>query len=118
MGLILAVKGVDYEGLAATEIDNYAKRLESALPRQSCAQRPAQAHQQCQLRRGTARLSDFLCLPFVFINILALFRRIQVEKSRVEGRGVTNRYHPTRPLELAPQLLNSSTPHLLDCLFS
>ena len=29
--MILAVKGVDYEGLAAAEIDNYTKRLESAF---------------------------------------------------------------------------------------
>jgi hypothetical protein len=38
-----------------------------------------------KLRRGTARLSDILYLSFAFIDILALFRRIQVEKSRVEG---------------------------------
>jgi len=31
VGLILAVKGVDYESLAAAEIDNYTKRLESAF---------------------------------------------------------------------------------------
>ena len=31
VGVILAVKGVDYEGLAAAEIDNYTKRLESAF---------------------------------------------------------------------------------------
>jgi type IV secretion/conjugal transfer VirB4 family ATPase len=31
VGLMLAVKGADYEGLAATEIDQYTKRLESAL---------------------------------------------------------------------------------------
>jgi type IV secretion/conjugal transfer VirB4 family ATPase len=31
LGLMLAVKGVDYEGLAAAEIDHYTKRLESAL---------------------------------------------------------------------------------------
>ncbi len=31
VGLMLAVKGVDYEGLAASEIDQYAKRLESAF---------------------------------------------------------------------------------------
>jgi hypothetical protein len=55
---------------------------------------------------------------FVFIDILALFRRIQVEKTRVESRRVTNRQPLTRPLDLAPQLLDSSTPQLLDCLFS
>ena len=52
---------------------------------------------------------DFLPLCFVFIDILALFRRIQVEKSRVESRRVTNRQPPTRPFDLAPQLLNSAT---------
>ena len=31
VGVILAVKGVDYESLAAAEIDNYTKRLESAF---------------------------------------------------------------------------------------
>lgn len=31
VGVMLAVKGVDYEGLAATEIDHYTKRLESAF---------------------------------------------------------------------------------------
>jgi type IV secretion/conjugal transfer VirB4 family ATPase len=31
LGLMLAVKGVDYEGLAAAEIDQYTKRLESAF---------------------------------------------------------------------------------------
>jgi type IV secretion/conjugal transfer VirB4 family ATPase len=31
VGLILAIKGVDYEGLAGTEIDQYTKRLESAF---------------------------------------------------------------------------------------
>ena len=63
-------------------------------------------------------LSDYLSSSFVFIYILALFRRIQVEKSRVESRGVTNRNHPTRPLDFAAQLLDFSTPELLDCLFS
>lgn len=31
VGLMLAVQGVDYEGLAASEIDQYTKRLESAF---------------------------------------------------------------------------------------
>ena len=31
VGVMLAVKGVDYESLAAAEIDNYTKRLESAF---------------------------------------------------------------------------------------
>ena len=31
VGVILAIKGVDHAGLAATEIDNYTKRLESAF---------------------------------------------------------------------------------------
>ncbi len=31
VGVVLAVKGVDYECLAAGEIDNYSKRLESAF---------------------------------------------------------------------------------------
>src|SRR5712692_6527713 len=31
VGLVLAVKGVDYECLASSEIDNYTKRLESAF---------------------------------------------------------------------------------------
>jgi len=31
VGVTLAVKGVDYEGLGAAEIDNYTKRLESAF---------------------------------------------------------------------------------------
>jgi type IV secretion system protein TrbE len=31
VGVVLAVKGVDYECLAANEIDNYTKRLESAF---------------------------------------------------------------------------------------
>jgi hypothetical protein len=31
VGLMLAVRGVDYEGLAASEIDQYTKRLESAF---------------------------------------------------------------------------------------
>src|SRR5579884_1214909 len=31
VGLMLAVKGVDYEGLAGGEIDQYTKRLESAF---------------------------------------------------------------------------------------
>jgi type IV secretion/conjugal transfer VirB4 family ATPase len=31
IGMVLAVKGVDYECLAASEIDNYTKRLESAF---------------------------------------------------------------------------------------
>jgi type IV secretory pathway VirB4 component len=30
-GMVLAVKGVDYECLASSEIDNYTKRLESAF---------------------------------------------------------------------------------------
>src|SRR5713101_5530736 len=30
-GVVLAVKGVDYECLASREIDNYTKRLESAF---------------------------------------------------------------------------------------
>ena len=66
----------------------------------------------------TLGLSDILYLAFVFIDILALFRRIQVDKSRVESREVTNRRHPTGPLELASLFLNSSTPQLLDCLLS
>ncbi len=49
---------------------------------------------------------------FVFMNILALFRRIKVEKSRVESQRVTNRRHPTRPLDLALQPLDSPTPRL------
>jgi type IV secretory pathway VirB4 component len=32
VGVVLAIKGVDYEGLASSEIDNYTKRLESTLP--------------------------------------------------------------------------------------
>ena len=43
----------------------------------------------------TLGLSDILYLAFVFIDILALFRRIQVEKSRVESRRVTSSRHPT-----------------------
>jgi hypothetical protein len=39
-------------------------------------------------------LPDILYLSFVFIDILALFRRIQVEKSRVESRRVTSSRHP------------------------
>src|SRR5258708_37855835 len=31
VGVVLAVKGVDYECLASNEIDNYTKRLESAF---------------------------------------------------------------------------------------
>jgi len=31
LGLVLAVAGVDFERLASTEVDNYPKRLESAL---------------------------------------------------------------------------------------
>src|SRR5438309_11796739 len=31
VGVVLAVKGVDYECLASSEIDNYTKRLESAF---------------------------------------------------------------------------------------
>ena len=68
---------------------------------------------------GTVRLSDFLYLSFVFIDILGLFPRIQVEKSRVESRRQTSSRHPTARLPVsAPQLLDFSTPQLLDCLFS
>ena len=31
LGLVLAVSGVDFERLASAEVDNYTKRLESAL---------------------------------------------------------------------------------------
>ena len=31
----------------------------------------------------TVRLSDFLSMPFVFIDILALFRRIRVKRLRI-----------------------------------
>ena len=134
----------------------------------------AHAHHQRQLRRGTMRLSDFLNLSFVFIDILGLFPRFcdrQVEESR--SRGVSRRlltcgsrtcgrrlvwhcatrrlfdlvlcFHrhsrfvssnSSREVEsresksekppvsgprifgLASQLLDFSTPQLLDCLFS
>jgi len=66
----------------------------------------------------TARLSDFLYLSFVFIDILALFRRIQVEKSRVESQRVKSHRCPAPGFLVwlrnssTPQLLNSSTPRL------
>jgi hypothetical protein len=58
------------------------------------------------------QLSDFLYLSFVFIDILALFRRIQVEKSRVESRRVTSSRHPT--VDFLFRLHNSSTSRLLN----
>jgi hypothetical protein len=52
---------------------------------------------------------------FVFIDILALFRRIRVEKSRVESRRVTSSRHPPSTScfgSTTPRLLDSSTPRL------
>ena len=60
----------------------------------AAAFRPAARGRTVGVWSGTVRLGDFLYLSFVFIDILALFRRIQVEKSRVESRRVTSSRHP------------------------
>jgi hypothetical protein len=65
---------------------------------------------------GTVRLSDFLYLSFVFIDILALFPQNQVESrgSRSDKPSASN----PAPLDLVSQLLNFLTAELLDSLFS
>ena len=52
VGMVLAVKGVDYECLASSEIDNYTKRLESACPVGGLMVSEG-FHQQVQSLRGT-----------------------------------------------------------------
>jgi hypothetical protein len=95
------------------ELREFCERRGSSMPARSrtCGSfRTGAGGHAVGFWNATVRLSDILYLSFVFIDILALFRRNQVEKSRVESRAVTNRHHPTRPLELGAQLLNSSTP--------
>jgi hypothetical protein len=79
--------GFPDEHLQRGQVDHLSKHLR-VLP--LCSLRSLQGFKGLGIRdskssRGTARLSDFLFLSFVFIDILALFRRIRVKQLRVES---------------------------------